>query len=917
MALRDDVEELGTISLKLFRKCRSSADFEVQNLGPSVRTIANSLDDFEEHLTSNPLSENSTARLQSLLSLTRAYLNQLKALIQENTSVAAASHIHLPDSSQGEADIQSKIERLANDLPHFHDELMKTEGRVSRALDFMVKSGDKLDVERLQESTQGGFPGAWDHVANRLEEKGITKETVQASRTFVIEWVRWAENEGRLLVPYEHPGSVHQLQAEEAPPSYDTIPVRGDETQIQSPGPGDFEGPGNIPLPLPPAQVILPPSPSSVLPTVPRRPIRHQSGDLSIPSLAFHDDQRTDTTIERRLSSHNQDYHEDDLYSVTPSPRRSPSILAASLSNQTSPTLSNTLVGPSSNSSPYIAKSQPLSPGGIERSIFKDEEIGKEVVSDSQFHSEDFGKEIAHTPPPIPPKTPEPRNIPIPASPAWPGNHLHLSPVQSTPSLEPISTAATFDLTDSGPPSPILEDEEPYIDLDANAETILRHFSENNWQEAKAAIEVQISSAEAGAFVIQDNVPVQPNIRYLRFLIGVCASFGGDFFGAKEAFNAVLANVHQTNHLVDSVEMAAARWLGDTCVVLNQGFDAVFAWAVAVQGYATMYGYYDSRAVLIATELRSLNFLTNALATIKLHAMGNPVPRDVTKVMMAAPLNWKYNKVVSTLEYVSRTSTGDLRTIQGKYINELYSLSHGDLTRPLTGMTVLPFEHDALFRVHPSIELMMAISKPRVTMKPKLIPTATFSSAKTLSFRTQRDGQWLIDAVRECLNAYAIEFKISESSFLIRLSQTQSRIAYYSCYALKVRKVPLRSAYGIKLTDVTYSTRNFPAYPGALAALLGANEVPVDPATVRDNLIKEMCSYLEELDKSGRKPMQVEPGNNIMELQSTQRFELGDTGTMLPELMGSDQIPTELDSRSVWKRKRKPVAETPIFELPG
>jgi len=204
-----------------------------------------------------------------------------------------------------------------------------------------------------------------------------------------------------------------------------------------------------------------------------------------------------------------------------------------------------------------------------------------------------------------------------------------------------------------------------------------------------------------------------------------------------------------------------------------------------------------------------------------------------------------------------------------------------------------------------------------------MIRGTNIGASKALFFKTKRGAQWLIDNVRECLNSYSIEFKVTGSTIVLRVSQTHSRIAYYQCFGLHFRKVAMRNMYGIKLSNVLYTTRKFGRKKAGGQTLMYTDEDDEPKVeVVRAALIERIKTYLEDKEKGKHEIHEIGPGERVETESSSEPtgYEFVSDPQMPIEMIGSIRLPAELDDSSVplfGKKKRLESPPEDVFELPA
>lgn len=441
---------------------------------------------------------------------------------------------------------------------------------------------------------------------------------------------------------------------------------------------------------------------------------------------------------------------------------------------------------------------------------------------------------------------------------SWAANHQRIS-AHDMISNDDLRAAGGF--VDDSPPSPI-EPEESETNIIWTAQKIVAFWNEKNWKKARENLEEQLRAVQRGQTIVMGGKIVAPDARILQHLIGVSYSFEGDFLRAKEVFESVLQGVYVLGMPLDDGDIAAARWLGETCIQLNQGLNASFAWAIALCGTLNKFSLRDFPSRFMS-DLRLLNQFTCGLINLKNSFVRSN--RDATTILPRMAGTDKYQVVLSATEQLG-SAAYNMYTENGNYYRNTppssITIAEGFLVQPLVSQTSWPLPQDPFFRVQNSINLLAALSKPKKPFPYDQVPTlGGLGQAKHLVYSTKNSVEWLVENLRIALSTYAIEWKVAGPMFLCRLSHSYDHIAYYECYGVKVRKLPLRNVYGIKITEKLYSTRGFVA-----SVMLANGEeqergMPNDDEAKRRLVIKTelgglLRDFLQEAEKAkaqGRK----------------------------------------------------------------
>lgn len=470
------------------------------------------------------------------------------------------------------------------------------------------------------------------------------------------------------------------------------------------------------------------------------------------------------------------------------------------------------------------------------------------------------------------------------------------------------------------PPSPI-EQEIPETNILWTAQQIVHHWNRHEWNLARKYLEEQIQAVERGEFVEMSGVPVQPDVRILRHLLGVCYSYAGDFLQAKEFFESVLQGVYVPGLPMDDGDIAAARWLGETCIIINQTHNAGLAFAIAIHGLmakSQLHMTSNHAGSRTLDEIRSLNDKTGALRTVR--SSFEHSNRDNTTILPRMPGTAKFQMILTAIGQLQGYRPCQNHAMEN--YSQSTALAEGFLVQPLVSQTSWPIPQDPFFQYLSAINLLSILSRPKATFREEAVTSVSLGSSKSLTYVTKQPLKWLVEAVRYALNTYAIEWKVQGATYLLRLSQTHDSIAYYDCFAVKFRKLTLRSVYGVKVTESIYSTRSFRAARYSVNddehTSLGISQQTEAQRkeVVRQELADRLKDYLEQVERDvvAGKPW---PPTEMPSLRAP--FEMGGGSIHPAELAGREgAAPVELDSRDQNRSKyHHELPNMEIAELPG
>jgi len=415
-------------------------------------------------------------------------------------------------------------------------------------------------------------------------------------------------------------------------------------------------------------------------------------------------------------------------------------------------------------------------------------------------------------------------------------------------------------LVDDGPPSPI-EPEEPDTNIVWTAQRIVQHWNQKDWSTARQFLEEQVRAVERGQTIMMHGRNVAPDVRILKHLIGISYSYQGDFDKAKDCFESVMRGIYLSGMPLDDGDIAAARWLGETCIHLIQPVNASLALAIALCGLMNKFGPRDFPPQALE-DLQLLDQLTGGLKSLRnSFIQGN---RDSSTIFARMASTDKYQVILSAIQHIS--SKAYAYDQSGNYyshapVNNI-TIAEGFLIQPLVSQASWPIPQDPFFRAQNAITLLRKLCKPKSPFSYNQVPTiGGLGQSKSLIFTTKLSLEWLVDTVRLALVTYAFEWKTNGPGFLCRLSHTHKQVAYYECYEIEFHKLPFRSIYGIKISERLYSTRGFIAPPRPVNGEEKEQFISFEEETKRKLIIRQelgdrLKCFLMEAEKeklAGRK----------------------------------------------------------------
>jgi hypothetical protein len=144
-----------------------------------------------------------------------------------------------------------------------------------------------------------------------------------------------------------------------------------------------------------------------------------------------------------------------------------------------------------------------------------------------------------------------------------------------------------------------------------------------------------------------------------------------------------------------------------------------------------------------------------------------------------------------------------------------WKVAEGFLIQPVISQSAWPLQYDPFFSPYDAITLLCRVATNTFSLDGtnqlgfaySAVPTVGLGGSKRLDYVTRRDVQWLIAALMKGLKAYGIEAREKGTMIFCRISQVRFKYAYFEAIGIEVKKLPLRSIWGVKVTEVLYATR--------------------------------------------------------------------------------------------------------------
>ena len=181
----------------------------------------------------------------------------------------------------------------------------------------------------------------------------------------------------------------------------------------------------------------------------------------------------------------------------------------------------------------------------------------------------------------VPPALQRSRSVSAPERKATLSTHRPSTPdLRASPKLSMEAERPAQVLEYYGNPSEPIDMTQDPCDLDAERiERICQCWNNQLWEQADAYLMGHLES------LIETNRPTAA--RRVRHLLGVCASFRGQWQRALTLFISVLHTPIKSIDELDAGDCAAAYWLGDTYALMNRRTEALLAYCIAEQHHSS------------------------------------------------------------------------------------------------------------------------------------------------------------------------------------------------------------------------------------------------------------------------------------------------------------------------------------------
>ncbi|KAI8942632.1 hypothetical protein NX059_000686 [Plenodomus lindquistii] len=388
--------------------------------------------------------------------------------------------------------------------------------------------------------------------------------------------------------------------------------------------------------------------------------------------------------------------------------------------------------------------------------------------------------------------------------------------------VHPGSVPPVHALPQEIPPSYHDETATATVNLDWTAQRIVAAWAQNDFLAAEKLIEEQLGAVERGQTVSSG---AQPDRRILRHLIGVCASFTGNFMKAKHMFESVFNGIYLNRESLDDGDIAAARWLGDVCLHLRELHNALLAYSVAFEGSIGRFGVARDRTRRASLEVRLLDHWLFAFGRIEYAFHQTLDPTDIFTSIHATEKSNLVHAVKTRLYGMEEPGGKVPGPPTHQYTRPTWNpiprpefdirISEGFLLAPLISPSTWPLPWDPTFSPLAAVQLgrfmnIIQIASEPVPLLERPLPTSSLRSSKSLHYVTKRGSTWLISAVKTGLREMGIEYTEHgyETSIICCLNRHQDGFAFSEGVEISFKKLQFRNVHGITISEMKWATRN-------------------------------------------------------------------------------------------------------------
>lgn len=255
---------------------------------------------------------------------------------------------------------------------------------------------------------------------------------------------------------------------------------------------------------------------------------------------------------------------------------------------------------------------------------------------------------------------------------------------------------------------------------------------------------------------------------------------------------------------MDEGDIAAAVWLGDTCLSLGQPINAALAWAIAVDGLTAKHGFEKVSKSRFLVDLHILDRTTRGLTMMRDNF--NRLNTDASTILSTTSNQAKSQLVTVSLTRLSHS------LYQHHAPNRLavnIQIAEGFLVQQLIASSSWPLQYDPYFRAEQAINLVRDMRRPSAVYSMGFVTSVSLGNSKKLDYATKRSVEWLMETVRNGLKFHSIIHKELADRIIVQVTHDQNKINCLQSFQIVFRKLTLRSVYGFSVAGPNILTRGY------------------------------------------------------------------------------------------------------------
>ena len=360
-----------------------------------------------------------------------------------------------------------------------------------------------------------------------------------------------------------------------------------------------------------------------------------------------------------------------------------------------------------------------------------------------------------------------------------------------------------------------VDDGGEFVDLDGERlERICRCWNSKSWDEAEQYLMGYLES-----LIENDDIA---GARRARHLLGVCASYKGQWQRALTLFVSVLNTPIKSVSDLDEGDCAAAYWLGDTYSLLNRRTEALLAYCIAERRPLKDPAEVGLQLLLVAEqECVQLGVTKEDFKPLWAHQALDTSSTEEDSILNTNIIATSVAKICLETEPRKGRFTEVKLSSERSRAAVLHKMGLQQIRPPIGRFQRLRIDWNTFHAAHdwPMIYdplfNMANVQRGRLlafesnildvfgSNKSAKLPKCGPVSLSRFDTFTCNDLQWLINTLRQCLKTFDMEWSevanVEGTWFCVRHSFIQERIAQMNYFSIALFRQSMRSGYGIQI----------------------------------------------------------------------------------------------------------------------